>query len=167
MAKIRIFRTRKDLYTVLSMRTIGAELGVRNGRNALHLLEVAKPKKIHLIDRWEFPDKWDNAQNKFGHIPEVTLHRGRTQRIVTEFEDNYFDWIYIDADHAYRAVLRDLQLYHPKVKSGGLVLGHDFFNQNPWDMGVIKAVLECVAAGLYEFLYLTKDAWPSYGLRRI
>lgn len=167
MAKIHVFPDRKTLFAVLPKGTIGAELGVQRGENAFDLLEVAKPKKLHLIDKWESPAKWKNTQKRFAHLPEVVLHRRFTQEIVTLFENEYFDWIYIDADHAYRAVLRDLRLYHSKVKKDGLVFGHDFFNHGEVKMDVIKAVLECVAKGLYQFLYLTKDRWPSYGLRRI
>lgn len=167
MAKIRIFPDRKTLYTQFPKDAIGAELGVQRGENAFVLLEAAKPRRLHLIDKWESRSKWRNTQQRFGHLPEVILHRGLTQQVVREFDDSYFDWIYIDADHAYRAVLQDLRLYHAKVKKDGLVFGHDFFNHGIVKMDVIKAVLECVAKGLYEFLYLSKDRWPSYGLRRV
>jgi cephalosporin hydroxylase len=37
-----------------------------------------------------------------------------------------FDWIYIDGDHHYEAVLQDLELYFPKVKVGGYIVYDDY-----------------------------------------
>jgi predicted O-methyltransferase YrrM len=38
------------------------------------------------------------------------------------------DYLYVDADHSYEAVLEDLRLWVPHVKPGGLVLGDDYGN---------------------------------------
>ena len=37
-----------------------------------------------------------------------------------------FDIVWIDADHSYDSVSRDIDLYHNKVKPGGIVCGHDY-----------------------------------------
>jgi predicted O-methyltransferase YrrM len=36
------------------------------------------------------------------------------------------DYLYIDADHSYEAVLADLDVWVPHVKQGGLILGDDY-----------------------------------------
>jgi len=167
MVKIRVFPDRESLYTIIPKGAIGAELGVQRGRNARALLEIAKPKELHLIDIWARNRMFKAVQEVLGKYRQVIMHRAATLEVVVDFDDEYFDWIYVDADHAYKSVNRDLRLYHPKVKKNGLVLGHDFFNHGRDHMGVIKAVLECVADGLYEFMYLTSERWPSYGLRRL
>lgn len=38
----------------------------------------------------------------------------------------YFDFVYIDADHTYEMVKRDINLWYPLVKSGGIIGGHDY-----------------------------------------
>jgi len=43
-----------------------------------------------------------------------------------KFEDNYFDVIFIDADHEYEGVKHDLLSWYPKLKSGGILSGHDY-----------------------------------------
>lgn len=42
------------------------------------------------------------------------------------FPDEYFSFIFIDAGHAYDMVTKDLQLWFPKLKKGGIFAGHDY-----------------------------------------
>lgn len=42
------------------------------------------------------------------------------------FDDGSVDWVFIDADHSYRAVVADIAAWSPKVKRGGLISGHDY-----------------------------------------
>jgi hypothetical protein len=42
------------------------------------------------------------------------------------FEDNSLDFVYIDANHTYEGVKEDIKYWYPKVKPGGLLLGHDY-----------------------------------------
>lgn len=44
---------------------------------------------------------------------------------VAQFPDSYFDCVFIDGSHDYASVLEDLRAWTPKVKSGGLLAGHD------------------------------------------
>jgi predicted O-methyltransferase YrrM len=39
--------------------------------------------------------------------------------------DGLFDLVFIDADHRYSAIRRDLDLWLPKVRPGGVLCGHD------------------------------------------
>jgi predicted O-methyltransferase YrrM len=41
------------------------------------------------------------------------------------FKDNSLDLLFIDADHRYFYVKRDIEIWLPKVKSGGIICGHD------------------------------------------
>jgi predicted O-methyltransferase YrrM len=41
------------------------------------------------------------------------------------------DAVFIDTDHAYDHTLRELELYVPKVRKGGVVLLHDTENEDP------------------------------------
>ena len=40
--------------------------------------------------------------------------------------DSKIDYLHIDADHTYESVKKDLELYLPKVKNGGIIGGHDY-----------------------------------------
>lgn len=56
------------------------------------------------------------------------------------FEDESIDFIFIDACHDYESVKSDLHSWFPKVKNGGVIAGHDYY-ENKW-LGVKKAVDE-------------------------
>lgn len=55
------------------------------------------------------------------------------------YEDNSLDFVCIDADHSYKFVKEDILAWLPKVKSGGVLGGDDYYASWP---GVTKAVDE-------------------------
>lgn len=61
------------------------------------------------------------------------------------FGKEYFDWVYIDADHSYASVLEDLQHWYPQVKKGGFLCGDDYGWSHPLTAGPQPAVDEFVA----------------------
>jgi predicted O-methyltransferase YrrM len=52
------------------------------------------------------------------------------------------DFVYIDGNHNYEFVKKDVELYYPKIKEGGILGGHNFEINF---MGVPKAVIEFTA----------------------
>ena len=40
-------------------------------------------------------------------------------------KDNVADLVFIDADHAYSSIVQDIKAWWPKVKTGGILCGHD------------------------------------------
>ena len=75
---------------------------------------------------------------------------------VNNFEDNSFDFIFIDGLHEYNQVLRDCRNYWPKIKSGGIFSGHDYKVIS----GVKRAVDEFALEVNSSVQYLAKnDVW--------
>lgn len=128
---------------------IGAEIGVCNGVFAWHVLLQKKPKQLFLIDPWgpginfEKQEVLDKQYEKVAHLfapyERVSILRMRSENAVHLFDDEYFDYVYIDGEHSYEAVKRDLQNYLPKIKCGGYLIGDDL----GWE-GVRPAVEEFV-----------------------
>ena len=65
-----------------------------------------------------------------------------------QYEDETFDFVYIDASHHYDFVKSDILAWYPKVKKGGYIGGHDYTHPNTAHMyadfndGVYRAVTE-------------------------
>jgi hypothetical protein len=126
---------------------VGIEIGVGNGVFSNEILANSKLKKLYSIDCWEY--------NQFNSDPIVSYNNtvrtlkpygDRSQIIkayanlaVDSFEDQSIDFIYIDGDHNYEPVKRDILLYYPKIKIGGILSGHDYSQNWP---GVVQAVNE-------------------------
>jgi len=56
----------------------------------------------------------------------ITFIHGNSVDKIQTMNDNFFDMIYIDADHSYDAVKKDISLSIPKLKSDGYMCGHDY-----------------------------------------
>ena len=107
---------------MLPKRAIGAEIGVFRGEFTAHILRVTRPRELHLIDGWwklfgeRFPD-WgtytDHGQletraafaEALGRTrgKPVTFHVEDDLALLPTFEDRFFDWVYLDTTHQYRA----------------------------------------------------------------
>lgn len=71
--------------------------------------------------------------------------------------DNSLDFVFIDADHSYEGCLRDIDLWLPKIKDGGMISGHDF--DHPDFPGVRTAVCERFGT---EFLTAEDHVWYKF-----
>ncbi len=54
------------------------------------------------------------------------MHEGFSQDVVGQFEDEYFDFIFVDGDHSAEGVYQDCKNYFPKLKVGGVFAGDDW-----------------------------------------
>ncbi|MFC1727055.1 class I SAM-dependent methyltransferase [Patescibacteria group bacterium] len=131
----------------LPKNSVGVEIGVWLGDLSQEILEIVQPKKLHLIDPWEFfpqyPHRWygggvakkqadmdkiyRKVKKRFAGQKQVIVHRGKSEEVVQKFANNYFDWIFIDGDHSYEYVKKDLELFYSKVKVGGIIGGDDYW----------------------------------------
>ena len=86
-------------------------------------------EQIHCIEPFsggeEFSDQhdydWEYVENQFllntRHYTNILHYREFSQDIHNLFDDEYFDFIYIDANQSYESVKSDLINYLPKVKT--------------------------------------------------
>jgi hypothetical protein len=57
------------------------------------------------------------------------------------FPDRSLDFVYLDGDHSLKGCTRDIVAWAPKVKAGGILAGHDYYDNEPFM--VRTAVNEC------------------------
>lgn len=181
-----VHSSRDVLLECLPKGARAAEIGVYTGCFSEAIYEKTCPMELHLIDPWEFQDDEDYQLDR-SNVPQdradqhyeqvrqkfapqiqaevIKLHRDYSHNVVEQFEDGFFDWIYIDANHTYEACLNDLRLYAPKVKAEGFICGHDYAN-HPEAMkanfGVVEAVNDFVRETNHDLTLLTFEAYPTY-----
>ena len=75
-------------------------------------------------------DKWDewyySACKRMIADKTVRLLRLTSVKAAKLFPDDYFDLVYIDADHTKESVKEDCATWLPKVREGGILCGHDY-----------------------------------------
>jgi len=135
---------------------VGAEIGVDSGTNALNILKYLDITKLYLIDVWKGYSRlngsgvigddliaqkcFERARNLLkDYNDKIVWIRDYSENAHKLIRDEELDFIYIDGNHRYEWVKRDIELYFPKVKIGGLVAGHDYKSEEP---GVKRAVEE-------------------------
>jgi hypothetical protein len=120
------------------------EVGVRDGGNFKELIKHG-PKRAVAVDCWvddkiiahndylytqeELDNQYETFKAEMADKPFVDIRRGYSFDVARDFPSEYFDFVYIDADHTYEGVKRDLHDWYPKVKTGGLFCGHDYVNK--------------------------------------
>jgi len=68
-----------------------------------------------------------HAKDKLSWLaPRYTFVRKCSHEAAPTFLNNSLDFVYLDGDHRRDMVRHDLLLWWPKVKSGGIIAGHDF-----------------------------------------
>jgi hypothetical protein len=139
------------------------EVGVRDGENLCNILK-AEPTEMVAVDIWKEDTNFrsrnplyfsqadlDRQLNVVIGLqkthPSIRIVRDLSVEAAKQFPDNYFDYVYIDADHSYEAVRDDIKAWYPKVRQFGVLGGHDYIrNQEKIFEGVNKAVNEFISA---------------------
>lgn len=173
------FETRNDLIKSLSNDMVICEIGVFKGEFSKYIYETIKPKELHMIDIFDgmmcSGDKdgkniiWVNLNEEyvklksyFNNTQNVRIHKGFSFEILNGFVDEYFDLIYIDGDHSYEGVKKDLEIVINKVKKGGYIFGHDY-TQTMFPE-VVRAVNEFCDENNLKISYITNDGCPTFGI---
>ncbi len=172
----------------------GAEIGVYEGQFSETILKVWRGLRLYLIDPWthmpDYLDSWRASDEEM--LEKIEIVKRRLQRYAerveiiratsaaacASFADQSLDFVYIDANHAYQHVCQDLELWTPKVRVGGIVAGHDYFDALPdadlepilttdtapeslTSYGVKSAVDDFVGRRGFD-LGTTEEQWPTW-----
>lgn len=109
--------------------------------------------------------QYDAVVKRFSGDPRVRVHRQYSYKIAPQFADGFFDFVYLDGNHTYEFVMRDLIDFSAKLKPGGLLFGHDYFEDNfakQENYGVIDAVSAFLKRSNFRFLMLTWEPFSTF-----
>lgn len=144
-----------------------AEIGVDEGNFSQEIIQLNNPRRLHLIDAWG-SQRYNElkARRVLERFDEniasgtVIVNRGSSLAEAEQFDDEYFDWVYLDTSHSYHATLSELYAYSNKVKKSGFIAGHDYKMGN-WKAslkyGVIEAVAEFCCKEDWRLAFWTAD----------
>ena len=126
---------RPSMMRVKGSELVGVEIGVAEGRNSERMLRQMPIKKIFLIDPYIAHFQHPIAPTAHRKVALKRLRKFRDRIVIVDrkAEDkgvadsipNELDFVYIDGDHSYKMVTRDIEIYFPKVRKGGVIGGHD------------------------------------------
>ncbi len=97
------------------------ETGTDQGRSGIHLAIGWPPGKVVSID---IAPHCSAALDAFG-LPNVETVTGSSTDVSGMFEDASIDLLFLDSLHTYEHVTREIELFLPKMRKGGLVFMDD------------------------------------------
>ena len=162
MRKPRASPTLIELLGNFQASRIVVEVGTYRGLMAETLLEAFPDLLLTMVDPWTVhdhdseyyrsgdpmarmtADEWEAIHDEAVLRTDRFKDRRSIRRMTSSeasktFADLDVDLVFIDAEHTHQAVTQDIGLWWPKVRSGGILAGHDYHRSCP---GVIQAVNE-------------------------
>lgn len=183
------FRGRKLLSRFAASRgagpeSVAVEIGVHRGQFARLIMEHW-PGRYMGVDPWNAHlDGYDNDVLALGkervpchgrdRSPDYSAaleilepYRGRCDFLLMTSEEaakvlpDDLDFVYIDANHNYEYVLKDIQLWLPKVRPGGVLSGHDV-GPCRWSKDVTRAISESLGDRIVHQVRERGSPWSWY-----
>lgn len=119
---------------------VGCEIGVCYGWNLVFMIENISIKQMYAIDPYnpyvdgpsgmitqstlnEMETHFLKNTEKYNNITYLKLKSDDAHRYIS---DNSLDFIFIDGEHSYEQVYKDLVNYYLKVNENGIISGHDY-----------------------------------------
>ncbi len=136
------FKELPKLFRKLGFK-VGAEIGVSTGRYSKVLHRSIPGLKLYCIDPWLAYDGYVEQNNEAGQIVLngcMEVAKARLAPYNCQFikafstdaakliKDESLDFVFIDGNHSFEYVIEDIAQWSKKVRKGGIVSGHDFWN---------------------------------------
>lgn len=153
----RLYPDRTAMLDALPKGGIVAEVGVYEGEFTREIAGICRPDRMVVVDI-------DFSRFQEPSCPVEKLE-GDSSAILSRMPAEHFDWLYIDADHSYESVRKDLAAAHRCLKPGGYLMCNDYTvwcvrSAEPY--GVPKAVNELVIEHGYQVRGLALDTAGMY-----
>jgi Methyltransferase domain len=165
-----------------------AEVGIGYGTHAKYILKTTDVSNLILVDPTKYYSNDGFANDIMNQTPEIpgnnfnelydlinkelspwkdrfTWYRTESLTITDEqVPNNSLDCVFIDGDHSYQAVYNDLRFWWKKVRSGGQLLGDDY-----WMNEVAEAVNDFAKLYnlKYDFVYKDGSDYKIYRFYKV
>ena len=118
--------------------SLGAEIGVFQGENLEKYCQSGLT--MYGIDSWksyddyrtyrDLEDLYEVTKKRLAPYPNCTLVRKKSMDALEDIPKRSLDFVYIDGNHKYGYVAMDLMKWSDKVRKGGVIAGHDYYDIN-------------------------------------
>ena len=128
-------KRRNDFTEIINQRgyTVAVEVGVGWGGFSELLLSSCSGITLYSVDPWspqgaeyrpESKEYTEARLSKYGERSKIMVMTSLSAAAL--IPDNSVDFVYIDGDHGGEAVSADCASWWPKIRSGGIMAGHDY-----------------------------------------
>ncbi len=155
-----ICESRLAMLDMIPKGLVACEVGSASGVFAREILGRCRPKSLHAIDI-----DVSGIPAELLDMPNFFVHKGLSHAMLGLFQDEEFDFIYIDADHSYAAVCNDINAAVPKLKPNGLLAFNDFgriVRPGFGTFGVHQAVCEFAVRSGWAVVYFCLNGEALY-----
>jgi hypothetical protein len=131
-----------ELCNDLGLLNTAAEIGVWRGDFSDPFLQHWQGNLMYLVDPWKKLDsnEYDDIRNRdynpedYKHVIQRFKQYGNRASIMrcfsreaTKLIKGNLDFVYIDANHGYKYIKEDIDIWYNKIREGGILAGHDVF----------------------------------------
>lgn len=158
---------------MLQKNPITCEIGFFRGEYSKEINDILKPQRHYVIDTFSDINmvSGDKDGNNVSRQDMTLMYEySRSLGYITIKGDSellglteLFDFIYIDADHSYDWVMKDLRNSIRRMKTGSILAGHDY-SQDKFP-GCYRAVNDFCTQYDLSISLITDDGCPSYFIR--
>ena len=99
-------------------------------------------------------DIYESVNNRYKHYENVYIVKKKTEDLTGKIPDSCLDWVYIDGNHQYEYVLKDLETFLVKVKENGIICGDDYARVEKGRRQVAEAVNDFLKQGTCKLLWI-------------
>jgi len=162
---------RSQLYLLTKDRDTVVEIGSYVGASACCFGTAMKSRvdggQIYCIDTWNNNAMTEGSRDTYTEFLKntepftqfITPIRGFSTSVISQIvvKTNHVDLLFIDGDHSYEGVKADWNAYKGFLKTGSIVVFHDW----GWAEGVKRVILEEVAPFVSYFDNLPNMWWGT------
>lgn len=157
--------------------TRGAEIGVWRGGFSAQICDAVPGVALLCVDPWTVYDAYRDQKSEQAYLDDAKalahaaltpygcdIRQATSVDAAATVPDGSLDFVYIDGNHHYDYVQEDLRVWMPKVRSGGIVSGHDYVINPRKPQIQVKAAVDAFTRerGIAPWFILAGDKTPSF-----